>query len=460
MSASRAFELREAFAAHIGEEPRVFFAPGRVNLIGEHIDYCGGSVLPFAIDRGTWVALCPRDDDRVRVLSLDIVTERRKLEFGARGEAVESGSDASRQGPARIDAKLDQVDPSLDAKLDHVDPSLDARLDQVDMSLDARLDQVDVSLEAERLGWGAYPLAVVAIARGDGLPLTGFDLVVAGNLPREGGLSSSASLGVATAFALSEIFAWRLGLEALADLAWRAETQVVGVPCGIMDQYAVALGKRDHALLLDCRARTWRHVPMPGQSEVLVLNTWKPRALVESAYEERVRECETAARLLVEQRDVAGDASPAKRAASLDLATVSVAEVDAARQALGTRLWRRARHVASESERVASCLEAMHAGDDEAVGAALRAGHASLAANFEVSCPELDMLVEEAMRVPGVRGARLTGAGFGGCVVVLQEPGALSDERFAAIAARYEERFGYAPSRYAVRADDGPRECL
>ena len=438
---SLASTVRDAFVARHAAEPRVFVAPGRVNLIGEHIDYCAGSVLPFAIDRGTWVALRPRNDRRVRATSLNVEW---------------SGEDSN---PATVEASIGELDAVFDSictthdveRAAHRAPGSELVTSEV------VLDAFDATLGPRRWGWAAYPFGVVALARRDGLDVGGFDLLVAGNVPSEAGLSSSASLEVATAFALAETFAWELDLAALADLAWRTETQFVGLPCGIMDQFAVALGERDHALLLDCAKRSWKHVAMPGNCELLVVDSCRPRALIESAYEERVRECEAAWRILRAQRGAVGEDS---RAADLELAHATIDQVDQAREVLGDSLWQRARHVASEAERVRDCVRAMEQGDIAAMGRALNASHASLRDDYEVSCLELDALCDVLSQLPGVHGARLTGAGFGGCVIALQEPGALSAERFTALARDYEERFGFPPRLYEIHADDGPRECV
>ncbi|MFL5582725.1 MAG: galactokinase [Gemmatimonadaceae bacterium] len=366
------------FARRYGEAPAwVARAPGRVNLIGDHTDYNDGFVLPMAIDRAVWVALRPSADGRVRVQSLEF------------GEGVEFD-------PGRLPASRDGD------------------------------------------GWSEYVRGVAWALAGAGLPLRGWEGVVAGDVPLGAGLSSSAALELATAraFAAASAIEWRPA--PMARLAQRAENGWVGVNCGIMDQLISAAGTEGHALLIDCRSLEVRPVPIPASSAVVVLDTATRRGLVDSAYNERRAQCERAAHFFGVRalRDV--DASTfGERAARLDAVTR-----------------RRARHVISENERTLAAAEALAAGDVRAVGVLMDESHESLRDDFEVSRPELDRMVELAREHEGCWGARMTGAGFGGCAVALVS--AVAAEEFAAdVADRYAEATGLRPAAYVCRASQG-----
>jgi galactokinase len=312
------------------------FAPGRVNLIGDHTDYTGGFVLPMAIDLGTTVS-GQRGGDAVRLTSAD--------------------------EPGEVVVPLDASDPAS------VEPS-----------------------------WGRYVAGVVSVLR----PAEGFAGHVSTTLPVGAGLSSSAALEVAVAMAL--------GFEGsaleLALLCQRAEQVASGVPCGVMDQLASAAGIEGHALLIDCEALTIRPLPVPDDVEVVVIHSGEERALATSAYAERRAACEQAESII----------GPLRAA--------TVEQVDALDDVV---LRARARHVVTENDRVQEFARAMTAGDAAACGELMVESHRSLAADFEVSTPRLDELVADLCARPGVFGARLTGAGFGGCVVALTRPGAVAE---------------------------------
>jgi galactokinase len=383
-----ATRVREAFRRRFGgDDARLFFAPGRVNLIGAHLDYNGGDVLPLAVDRGIYVAARLTGDGRVRLISLDQepAVEVRVADIGAR------------QDPAHA--------------------------------------------------WASYPLGVLHFFWAETGRARGLEMVFGGDLPMASGLSSSAAIEVATATALDALHGTDLAKPALAMLGHRAETEYVGLKCGIMDQFASALGKAGHALLLHCHTRAFEHVPLDARAfEVLVLDTRKPRTLATTGFNERVRECAEAHRRL--------------RAAGIDapcLAAYTAADLARVSAALGPVLERRARHVVTEMRRVAEVVEALRAGDIARVGRCLDASHRSTAEDYEVSCAELDAITAAARACPGVHGARLTGAGFGGCAIALVQPGAaaaVSD----AVAVSYEARFGVAPRFEVLRAGPGPRE--
>ncbi len=312
------------------------FAPGRVNLIGDHTDHTGGLVLPMAIDLGTTVA-GQRGGDRVVLRSAE------------------------------------EAEPAV-VSLDIGEPA------------------------GAEPPWARYVAGVVAELR----PPVGLTGTVATTLPVGSGLSSSAALEVAVALAL--------GAEGpplvLAELCQRAEQRASGVPCGIMDQLASTAGIDGHALLIDCHARIIEPVPLPDDVEVVVVDSGEARALAGSAYAERRTECEAAEAII-------GPLRCCRPGDERGIADIS--------------LRRRARHVIGENARVRSFAAALAAGDMTTAGAAMAASHGSLRDDFAVSTPTLDALVERLSARPGVHGARLTGAGFGGCVVALASPGALTE---------------------------------
>jgi galactokinase len=367
-------DLCAEFARRFGRPPeRAVRAPGRVNLIGEHTDYNEGLVLPCAIDRDTFVVAAAREDGRVRVYS-------RELD-------AEAAFDAA--APVRRGDFADYV---------------------------------------------AGPFFALAER---GIPAAGADLALASQLPRESGLSSSAALGVGVAVALDRVYGLGLSGAELAALAHRGESAFVGVGCGIMDQMASALGRRDHALRIDCRSGDVEPVPLdPGAVRILVAQSGVRRALARGGYGDRVAECAAA---LAAARE-AGIAPPGARA----LRDLGPEHLPALARALPPRLLRRARHVITENARVDATCRALAQGDFAAVGALLREGMASLRDDYAVSIPELDALCALADAHPGSFGSRLTGAGFGGCTVHLVHPEAAEAVR-EVLVARAAEGAGDAP---------------
>ena len=369
------------FERRFGAPPQfVARAPGRVNLIGDHTDYNDGFVLPMAIDRAVWIAFRPSTDGRVRVDSLD---------FDERGE----------------------FDPE---------------------ALPTRRDG------ATGEGWLEYLRGVAWALDGAGLPARGWEGVVAGDVPLGAGLSSSAALELATmvAFAATGGFEWEP--KRMARLAQRAENAWVGVNCGIMDQLISAAGEAEHALLIDCRSLETRAVPIPESAAVVVLDTATRRGLVDSAYNERRRQCEDAARFFGVRvlRDV-DKAAFAARAGGLE-----------------EPIRRRARHVISENARTVAAAQALEQGEVARVGELMNESHESLRGDFEVSRGELDTVVELATRREECFGARMTGAGFGGCAVALVA--AERAQAFARSVARdYEAATGLRPAVYVCSATRG-----
>jgi galactokinase len=363
---------------------QVVRGPGRVNLIGEHTDYNQGYVLPVAIDLEIRIAFVPTADRHVAI-TLPETGERREF-------------------------SLDAIPPASGQ-------------------------------------WIDYVAATAWSLQAAGIRLHGFRGVLASNLPISAGLSSSAALELASAWALldpPDLGAHGIDGMTLARLCQRAENDHVGVRCGIMDQFAASLGQRGRAMFLDCKDLTYRPVALPGNEVVLVVcDTNAPRRLGDSQYNLRRDECDAAVATIAEQepgveslRDVDAEmlASHAPRLAPVELA--------------------RAEHVVRENLRVLRTVEALEAGNLAAVGRLFAESHASLRDRFEVSSPELDAMVEIAAATPGVIAARMTGAGFGGCTVNLVHGEAVDGFR-AAIEREYPERTGREPGVFAVQAADG-----
>jgi len=292
-------------------------------------------------------------------------------------------------------------------------------------------------------GWAAYPAGVAWALEQAGLRLPGLDAAVAGDVPIGSGLSSSAALETAFAIAWIALLGREVPRLDLARWCQRAENEFVGVRCGIMDQMAALFGRRGHALWIDCRSLETRLIPIPAEMVVLVADSGVRRDLAASAYNERRSQCEEAVRRLRERY-------PDIRA----LRDVTPAQLEAARGELPEILYRRARHVVTENERVLQAVAALERGDLPAFGALLQASHQSLRDDYEVSAPELDTLVEAACAVPGVWGARLTGAGFGGSILAAVHREAVREAE-AVITRRYEGRFGRKPALFVVEPDEG-----
>ena len=379
--------IRDQFQQHYGIHPHLMVrAPGRVNLIGEHTDYNDGFVFPAAIDRATYVAARPRDDGRVHVFAVDLGDED---EFS--------------------------------------------------------LDDIDHSAAHP---WSNY---IRGVAKGlvvAGHRLEGANLLITSDVPRGSGLSSSAALEVSTGYAFQLLNRLNILGEELALLAQGAENSFVGVNSGIMDQFISALGRRDHALLLDCRDLNYRPVPLPADAQIVVCDSHVERTLAGSAYNQRRHECEEAVRILKQWHP--------KITALRD---VTVAQFEEHAADLPDPVRARARHVITENDRVLRSAEALDAGDLAAFGRLMNESHASLRDDYQVSIPEMDVLVEAARRVPGCFGSRLTGAGFGGCTVSLVARASV--ERFQQdVAAAYRAATGRATTIYVCRASDGVGRAL
>jgi len=374
--------INEAFQKTFGSAPDVTVrAPGRVNLIGEHTDYNDGFVLPAAIDRAIEFGARRRKDRVVRAYSIDF---QEQVEFSL--EAIEK---------------------------DNEHP------------------------------WSNYLRGVLKFLQEDGHSFTGIDVAFGGNVPREAGLSSSAAVEVGAVALSMKLFNIELDPLEVVRLARRAENDFVNVPCGIMDQFACALGKRDHALFLDCRNLSYRHIPLSGRVKIVVCYSGVRRALAASEYEIRLKQCRQA----VAQLGTTGLAVKSLR-------EIDLTDLEVGRHSLSEILLKRARHVVSENDRVLKAVKDLEQGDLESFGRLMVASHESLRDDYEVSCRELDVLVDLALKQPGVLGARMTGAGFGGCTVNLVLAGAA--ESFAeAVQEGYKKATGLNAEVYVCEASDG-----
>ncbi len=383
---SNSDELVAAFRAHFGAEPAfVSVGPGRVNLIGEHTDYNGGFVLPVALKRDVRLAVRPRSDRRVRLISVE-------------------------------------YDSAFEFDLDNL-------------------------AHSPSVQWANYVMGVAWALGEKGIPLVGIDAAISGNVPRGSGLSSSAAIEVASALAFLAAAGQSDALSGpeIALVAQRAENGFVGVNCGIMDQFISVLGSENHALLIDCRSLDYRLVPFPEDAGLVIGNTKASRSLASSAYNERRAECEEGVRLL--------------QAALPDitqLRDVSVEDLEAHKALLPPTVYRRCHHIVYENQRVLDTVAALERGDLTRVGQLMDASHASLRDDYEVSSPALDAMVDAMRSAPECLGARLTGAGFGGCAIALVPAG--KEQSVAdAIFEKYPKATSIWPEVYTTRAAGGAR---
>ncbi|HKG06079.1 MAG TPA: galactokinase [Pedobacter sp.] len=376
-------ELTKEFLAKYGQEPAAhYFTPGRVNLIGEHIDYNGGLVMPCSITLGTWLALAPNTDNVIRFKSLNF-PEVAEIEL--QPSYVKTGKD-----------------------------------------------------------WFNYPLGVFNEILKDHKIPTGLDLIFTGNIPIGSGLSSSASIEIVMAYALNDYFNLGYDRLQLVLMAKSVENNFIGLNSGIMDQFAVAFGEKDKALVLNCDSLKYKAVECNlGGYNLAIINTNKPRKLAESKYNERVAECQTAVAEL-----------------NKEIKLNNLCELTAEKFALHSHLisdgtvLKRATHVIRENDRVNQAAKALNEGNLEEFGRLMYASHQSLKDLYEVSGNELDAVVEFSSDYNDVIGARMTGAGFGGCAIALLKKG--SEEDFTKkLTDFYTARIGYAPSIYVSEIGPG-----
>lgn len=366
---------------HFGARPALFTAPGRVNLIGEHTDYAEGFVFPAAIDLRTTVAVTPRTD----------------------GDAV---------------------------------------LYSANFDAEARVHLA--SLPGRGSGqWEDYPLGVAAMLRQAGIEVPGFSLSITGDVPLGAGLSSSASIEVATALALLHLAGKTMTGPEIAKLCQKAENEYVGAPVGIMDQFVSACGAENHALLLDCRSLEYHLAPLPHEVVFVLVNTMVKHAHADGAY--KIRRAEVA-----EGTEILHGRKPEIRA----LRDATLADLEQGKGQMAENVYKRCRHIISENERTVAAASALDAGDLKKFGGLLVAAHASYRDDFEASCAEADILVELALRQPECIGARLTGGGFGGCTLNLVRS-ADADALAGALQRGYREKTGMDAEVYHCRASAG-----
>ena len=380
-------EMQETFQEKFGAvAQRSYFSPGRVNLIGEHTDYNGGHVFPCAISLGTYAVVRDREDQKSRVFSMNLA-DKGVIEFPMTGLAYEESKD-----------------------------------------------------------WANYFMGVVDVFEKAGHPAAhGFDIVINGTLPGGAGLSSSASLEVLMSVILNEAFGFGLSMLDMVKLSQKAENQFVGVNCGIMDQFAVGMGKKDCAMLLDCNTLEYRYSKISlKNASIVITNTNKPHSLASSAYNVRRAQCEHA---LNELREV----KPELKA----LGELGNFEFDKIAGHISEQLERqRARHAVYENNRAIEAVSALEQDDVRKFGLLMDASHFSLRDDYDVTGRELDTLAELAWDIPGVIGSRMTGAGFGGSTVSLVENDAIETFK-QKVEKGYTEKIGYAPSFYVASISEG-----
>ena len=371
---------------------RVFASPGRVNLIGEHTDYNGGCVFPAALTMKTTIVMRKRNDNILRLKATD----------------------------------LDGIVEADITKLDSY----------------------------RGIPWGDYQLGVAYMLSEAGYDICGADMLYDDTVPHGGGLSSSAAIEVSTALCFATLSNEKNGIAKpvdmieMAKIAQRAEHEYAGVNCGIMDQFASAMGKKDHAIFLNCKNLDYKLVPLElGERKIIISNTCKKHALGASKYNERRAECEKGLAILqtaMPQKTCLGDITEAEFAAHAHLIDDEV-------------IARRVRHVIGENARVHKAVKALSAGDIKEFGALMNASHDSLRHDYEVTGFELDTMVDEARKIGGVLGSRMTGAGFGGCTVSIVENAAV-DTFIAEVGKNYEAATGIKPSFYVTETGDGGKE--
>lgn len=380
-------QLLEKFKEIYGAEGEIFtyFAPGRVNLIGEHTDYNGGHVFPCALTLGTYGIVRKREDNKLRFYSVNF----EKLGV--------------------IETSLDDLTPSKQA------------------------------------GWTNYPKGVMWAfeKRGFKLP-SGLDILIYGNIPNGSGLSSSASLEVLTGLILKDQFGFDVSMIDIAQIGQYSENNFNGCNCGIMDQFASAMGKKDHAIFLDTNTLEFEYAPVVLEdAKIVIINSKVKHSLVDSAYNDRRTECETALRELQEVLDIK------------TLGDLTEEEFEANKDAIKSEIrQKRAKHAVYENQRAIKAVAALKDNDVETFGKLMNASHTSLRYDYEVSCEEIDILVDLAWKTEGVIGSRITGGGFGGCTVSIVKNEAV-DNFVESIGKAYEEKVGHKAEFYVVDIGDG-----
>ena len=378
-------ELAKAFAEIFGAELRIFRAPGRVNLIGEHTDYNEGFVMPAAINYSTYVAIVPREDRTITVRS------------------------------------------------DHFPDTAELNLDRPTKS---------------RKHWSDYPLGVAVKLEEAGHRLKGANLLIRGDVPIGSGLGSSAAIEVSTALVLLDNAGLSIDRLELAKICQKAENEYVGIRSGIMDQFIACFGKKDTAVMLDCRLLESTPLPLPEEVKLVTCNTMVKHQLASSEYNARREECEQGVRIL------------SKHLPNIkSLRDVSIADLERHGLELPEVVYRRCRHVITENDRVLRAATALRAGELSTFGKLMAQSHQSLRDDYEVSCNELDLMVEFANEAPDCIGARMTGGGFGGATINLVNSSKV-DEFAAHVAKRYADATKIQPEIYVCSAADGADRVL
>lgn len=381
-------KLFDMFAELFGdsEGARFYFSPGRVNLIGEHTDYNGGHVFPCALTLGTYGAARKRKDNKIHFYSMNLDS------FGV------------------VEASLDDL------------------------------------TNKKEYNWANYPLGVVWAFKEKGHTITsGFDMVIWGNIPNGSGLSSSASLEVLTGVILTDLFEIKdLSMTDLALIGQYSENNFNGCNCGIMDQFAVAMGKKDHAIFLDTSDLSYEYAPcVLDGAKIVITNSKVKHSLVDSAYNDRRNECAAALKALQSELDIQalGDLTPEEFEAHKSLIKDEIQ-------------LQRAKHAVYENQRTIDAVTALKAGDIESFGKLMNQSHISLRDDYDVSCEEIDILVDLAWKIPGVLGSRITGGGFGGCTVSIVKDESI-DTFIETIGKTYLEKVGHEAEFYTVDIGDG-----
>lgn len=368
-----------------GKEIKTFFAPGRVNLIGEHTDYNGGHVFPCALTIGTYAVVRKREDHKLRFFSMN---------FDYLG------------------------------------------------ILESSIDQLKAE---EKDGWTNYPKGMIWAFGKKGYEVTsGMDMLLFGNIPNGSGLSSSASVEVVTGVALKDLFGFDVDMENIAIIGQYSENHFNGVNCGIMDQFSIAMGKKDHAIFLDTSNLAYEYAPIKlDQKKIVIACSNKKRGLGDSKYNERRTECETALLEIQKVKDIQS------------LGELTEDEFEAVKDAIEDPVRRkRAKHAVYENQRTIKAVKALKENKLEEFGRLMNASHTSLKEDYEVTGRELDTLVESAWKIEGVIGSRMTGAGFGGCTVSIVEESKV-EEFIKKVGAEYLEKIGYEADFYVVEIGAG-----
>ena len=370
-------------------EVKVFFSPGRVNLIGEHTDYNGGFVFPCALDFGTYAVAVKRNDNIFRMYSKNF-----------------------------------------------------ENLGIIEFSLDRLINEPQDD-------WANYPKGVIKTFLEAGFNInSGFDVLFYGNIPNGAGLSSSASIELATSVILKDLFNLDVNMVSMVKLSQKAENKFIGVNCGIMDQFAIGMGKKDNAILLDCNTLNYQYAPVVlNGASIVIANTNKKRGLADSKYNERRGSCEAAVKVLNEN--------------GIDikyLGELSVEKFNEIKHLItDEEQLKRATHAVTENERTKVAVEKLNAGDIEAFGQLMNQSHISLRDDYEVTGFELDSLVEAAWEAEGVIGARMTGAGFGGCTVSIVKDEFIESFK-KSVGEKYTAKTGLVADFYVAKIGDGSRK--